>query len=97
MSFASYFDASFLIMSDFSLFVCFVLFSPTVFVPGVFLCDFLYLVAKAGFIADQLIMRDKQQQRGVRFCVILLFCFYLSSCCDIVEFGVGSAPLFLGS
>ena len=33
-----------------------VLFSPTVFVPGLFLCKSLYLVTTAGFVADQLIM-----------------------------------------
>ena len=32
------------------------LFSPTVFVPGLFWCNFLYLVTTAGFVADQLIM-----------------------------------------
>ena len=31
-------------------------FSPTVFVPGWFWCNFLYLVTTAGFVADQLIM-----------------------------------------
>ena len=34
----------------------FVLFFPTVFVPDLFWCNFLYLVATAGFVADQLIM-----------------------------------------
>ena len=35
----------------------FVLFCiPTVFVPDLFWCDFLYLVTTAGFVADQLIM-----------------------------------------
>ena len=28
-------------------------FSPTVFVPGLFCCNFLYLVITAGFVADQ--------------------------------------------
>ena len=92
MSFAGYFHAHFL-LSDF-LPVClsyFVLFFPTVF-----RCNFLYLVTTAGFVADQLIMRDKQQ--CVRLCVILVFCFNLSSSCDIGEPGMGSAPLsFLGS
>ena len=44
-------------------FVCFLLclfvlfcFSPTVFVPGLFWCKFLYFVTIAGFVADQLIM-----------------------------------------
>ena len=39
-----------------SLFVCFDLFSPTVFVFGMFGCNFLHLVTTAGFVADQLIM-----------------------------------------
>ena len=35
----------------------FVLFCfPTVFVPDLFWCNFLYLVTTAGFVADQLIM-----------------------------------------
>ena len=34
----------------------------------------------------------------MRLCVILVFCFHLSSSCDIGEPGMGSAPLsFLGS
>ena len=40
--------------------VCFLFFSflfrPTVFVPNLFWCNFLYLVTTAGFVADQLIM-----------------------------------------
>ena len=36
-----------------SYFVCFF---PTVFVPDLFWCNFLYLVTTAGFVADQLIM-----------------------------------------
>ena len=40
----------------FTLFVWFVWFSPTVFVPGLFWFDSVYLVAIAGFVADQLIM-----------------------------------------
>ena len=40
-----------------SLFVCLVLFCfPTVFVPDLFSCYFLYLVTTAGFVVDQLIM-----------------------------------------
>ena len=31
-------------------------FFPTVFVPNLFWCNFLYLVTTAGFVADQLIM-----------------------------------------
>ena len=31
-------------------------FFPTVFVPDLFWCNFLYLVTTAGFVADQLIM-----------------------------------------
>ena len=47
--------ASFCLIS--SLFVCFVLFSPTVFVPGLFWYNFLYLVTTAaGFVADHLIV-----------------------------------------
>ena len=35
--------------------VCFLFFSfPTVFVPNLFWCNFLYLVTTAGFVADQL-------------------------------------------
>ena len=37
--------------------VCFLFFSfPTVFVPNLFWCKFLYLVTTAGFVADQVIM-----------------------------------------
>ena len=37
--------------------VCFLFFSfPTVFVPDLFWCNFLYLVTTAGFVTDQLIM-----------------------------------------
>ena len=49
--------ASFCLLSSvFVYFVlfCFVLFSPTVFVPGLFWCNFLYLVTTAGFVADRL-------------------------------------------
>ena len=64
MSFAGYFHARFLLSAFFA--VClsyFVLFCfPTVFVPDLFWCNFLYLVTTAGFVADQLIMRDKQQR-----------------------------------
>ena len=35
---------------------CFLFFFPTVFVPDLFNCNFLYLVTTAGFGADQLIM-----------------------------------------
>ena len=56
MSFAGYFHAR-ILMSAFFLFVCFVLFfSETVFVLGLFWCNFLYHVTTAGFVADQLIM-----------------------------------------
>ena len=57
MSFAGYFHARFLLSAFFP--VClsyFVLFFPTVFVPDLFCCNFLYLVTAAGFVADQLIM-----------------------------------------
>ena len=54
MSFAGYFHARFLLSAFFP--VClsyyFVLFFPTVFVPDLFWCNFLYLVATAGFVAD---------------------------------------------
>ena len=36
--------------------VCFLFFFPTVLVPDLFWCNFLYLVTTAGFVADQLIM-----------------------------------------
>ena len=36
--------------------VCFLFFFPTVFVPDLFWCNFLYLVTITGFVADQLIM-----------------------------------------
>ena len=32
---------------------------PTVFAPNLFWCNFLYLVTTTGFVADQLIMWDK--------------------------------------
>ena len=35
---------------------CFLFFFPTVSVPDLFWCNFLYLVTTAGFVADQLIM-----------------------------------------
>ena len=97
MSFACYFHSRFLLSAFFSvcLFVLFC-FSPTVFVPGLFWYNLLYLVTAARFVAEQLKMRDKQQR--VRFCVILVFCFHLSSSCDVGESGMDSAPLsFLGS
>ena len=54
MSFAGYFLARFLMSAFFP--VClsyyFVLFFPTVFVPDLFRCNFLYLVTTAGFVAD---------------------------------------------
>ena len=49
MSSAGYFHARFLLSAFFSFF-------PTVFVPDLFRCNFLYLVTTAGFVADQLIM-----------------------------------------
>ena len=56
--FAGYFHARFLLAAFFP--VClsfFVLFCfPTVFVPDLFWCNFLYLATTAGFVADQLIM-----------------------------------------
>ena len=54
MSFAGYFHARFL-LSAFFLVSVFSFFSfPIVFVPDFFLCNFLYLVSTAGFVADQL-------------------------------------------
>ena len=49
MSSAGYFLARFLLSAFFSFF-------PTVFVPDLFWCNFLYLMTTAGFVADQLIM-----------------------------------------
>ena len=82
MSFPGYFQVRFFLSALFAICLfCFV-FSDRVR-SRLFWCNSLYLVITAGFVADPLIMRDKQQQR-VRFCVILLFCFYLSSSCDTV-------------
>ena len=54
MSLVGYFHVRFL-LSAFP--VClFCLFSPTVFVPGLFCFGSVYLVTTAGFVADQLIM-----------------------------------------
>ena len=49
--------------------------------------------------ANKVWMRsDSSFKRPVRLCVILPFCFYLSSSCDIGESDMSSAPLlFLGS
>ena len=49
VSSAGYFHLRFLLSAFFS-------FVPTVFVPDLFWCNFLYLVTTAGFVADQLIM-----------------------------------------
>ena len=50
---AGYFHARFLLSAFFS----FLFFSfPTVFVPNLFWCNFLYLVTTVGFVADQLTM-----------------------------------------
>ena len=98
MSFAGHFHAHFLLSAFFPICLSyFVLLFPTVFAPDLFFwCNFLYLVATGGFVAYQLILCDKPQR--VRLCVILVFCFHLSSSCDIGEPGMGSAPLsFLGS
>ena len=77
--------------------VCFLFLFSNRVRPDLFWCNFPYLVTTAGFVADQLIMRDKQQR--VRLCVIFCVLFFtLSSSCDIGEPGMGSAPLsFLGS
>ena len=53
MSFAGYFHARVLLSVFFPVFCC-CCFSPTVFVPALFWCNFLYLVTTAGFVADQL-------------------------------------------
>ena len=58
---------------------------------SLFWCNFLHHVTTAGFVGNQLIIRDRQQR--VRFCVILLFCFHLSSPCHRGEPGMGSASL----
>ena len=55
MSFEGYFHVSFLLSSFFPV-RFFFFFSPTVFVPGLFWCNFLNRVTTAGFVADQLIM-----------------------------------------
>ena len=53
---AGYCHARFLLPAFFS----FLFFSfPTVFAPNLFWCNFLYLVTTTGFVADQLIMLDK--------------------------------------
>ena len=70
MSSAGYFHDRFLLSALFYFF-------PTVSVPDLFWCNFLYLVVTAGFVADQLIMCDKQQR--VRLCVV--FCFVLFLLC----------------
>ena len=63
MSFAGYFHARFLRSAFFP--VClscfFLLFFPTVFVPDLFWCNFLYLVTTAGFVADQLIIANNMR------------------------------------
>ena len=57
MSFAGYSHARVLLSAFFPVCLsCFVLFFPTVFVPDLFWCNFLYLVTTAGFVAGQLIM-----------------------------------------
>ena len=55
MSFAGYFHARFLLSAFFPVCLSYFVF-PTVFVPDLFWCKFLYLVTTAGFVADQLIM-----------------------------------------
>ena len=100
MSFAGCFHARSL-LSAFFFPAClsyFILFFPTVFVPDLFWSNSLYLVTTAGFVADQLIMRDKQQRVVRLFLSFWYFVFHLSCSCDIGEPGMGSAPLsFLGS
>ena len=56
------------------LFFSFLFFSfPNVFVPNLFWCNFLYLVTTAGFVADQLIMRD--ENNVCDFVSFFVFCF----------------------
>ena len=57
MSFAGSFHARLLLSFFFPVCLSYsVSFFPTVFVPDLFWCNFLYLVTTAGFAADQLIM-----------------------------------------
>ena len=56
MSFAGYFHARVLLSVFFPVYFVLFCISPTVFVPGLFRYNFLYLVTTAGFAADQLIM-----------------------------------------
>ena len=68
-------------------------FSPTVIVPGLFWCNFLYLVTTAGFVADQLIITWDSKQERVRFCVILFsFIFFLQY--SWVRYGFLSSCIF---
>ena len=81
MSFAGYFHVRFLLSDFFPVCLSYlVLFFPTMFVPDLFWRNFLYLVTAAGFIADQLIMRNNQ--RRVRatlchFCILFSLVFFL--------------------
>ena len=65
MSSAGYFHARSLLLLSF--------FFPTVFVPDLFWCNFLYLVTTAGFVADQLIMINNVCD----FVSFFVFCFYV--------------------
>ena len=87
---AGYFHARFLLSAFFSFF-------PTVFVPDLYWCNFLYLATTAGFVTDQL--RKLINNNVCDFVSFFVFLFFtLSSSCDIGEPGMGSAPLsFLGS
>ena len=69
MSFVGHFHARFLLSAFFPVCLSYlVLFFPTMFVPDLFWCNFLYLVTAAGFIADQLIMRNNQQRVCATLC-----------------------------
>ena len=98
MSSAGYFHARFLLSAFFPDCLSYLdLFFPAMFVLDLFWCNFLYLVTAAGFIADQLIMRNKQQRVCATLChfgILFSLVFFF----DIGEPGMGSAPFsFLGS
>ena len=65
------------------------------FVPGLFWCNFLYLVTIARFVADQFLCEINNN-----VCDFMLFWCFVFVCLfpDIGEPGMGSDPLsFLGS
>ena len=67
MSSSGYFNARFLLSA---LFIYF----PTVFVPDLFWCNFLYFVTTAGFVADQLV--SEINNNVCDFVSFFVFCFY---------------------